>query len=552
MGRKKSRKSKAPTAKSKQPTGRHPKGNSDSIESVIDVGERDVDTTEAGPSRGADDTDEATDVHSEKSGEDSEDEPEVRKQRHKKPRRSEWVIALIEAFVGDVAAKVKDALQSDPPDITKVESLLSRLNKKIRSANHENGVHLTDGVIMANMYRLTYDGWVAKIGMAHVKDNPEQGWRAYDDTLNLLRTFNRENNLPLDWVFSSAATQKAFGERPPNVLEPSADLEMDDSAVEYDSQSDSDSDREEEMDGIDALENRMRKEYSSLSGGRVLYWWPVGTGTQIFVRYGSKRKAIYRVRAGSSMPYSEHDTELVLGQTRGNKKIILTDDRGIKREAWEYTRNQVDDIVGVGWKIEDDDEAGVNALELIQPRKSAVYPHTRVVVKWKDGQTSLERRGFIRRIANGTSLNGDRMIYLKAREMEKTYWGDEFYDKAEESEESDSDYETDTTQPKKKSRHGGHQNQSSRRRRQESDSSESDADSETSESSLESKPRRSRRLKVSNANKQRAGKRPERSAQDDRQIRMLQDLLEQLTTKGNSDRSSKRSHRSRGARRNKS
>jgi hypothetical protein len=33
---------------------------------------------------------------------------------------------------------------------------------------------------------------------------------------------------------------------------------------------------------------------------------------------------------------------------------------------------------------------------------------------------------------------------------------------------------------------------------------------------------------------------------------MLQDLLEQLTTKGNSDRSSKRSHRSRGARRNKS
>lgn len=119
MRKKKSRKSKAPTAKSKQPTERRPKGNNDSlegqnsIESVTDVGKRDVDITEASPSRGADNTNDATDVHSDKSDEDSEDEPEVRKQRHKKPRRSDWVIALIEAFVGDVAAEVKDALQSE-------------------------------------------------------------------------------------------------------------------------------------------------------------------------------------------------------------------------------------------------------------------------------------------------------------------------------------------------------------------------------------------------------------------------------------------------------
>jgi hypothetical protein len=254
------------------------------------------------------------------------------------------------------------------------------------------------------------------------------------------------------------------------------------------------------------------------------------------------------------MPYSEHDTELILGQTRGNQKIIMTDDNGRTREAWKWTRNQVADILGVGWKIEDDDEAGVNALDLILPRKSAMYPHTRVIVKWNDGQTSLERRGFVRRIANGTSLNGDRMIYLKAEEMEKTYWGEEFYreaEESEESEESDSDYETDSTQPRKKSRRRGHEKRSSRRHWQESDSSESDADSETSESSLEPKPRRSRRLKVSNANKQRAGKKSERLAEKDRQIRKLQDRLEQLTTSGHSNRSSERSRRSRGARRNK-
>ncbi|GFF60861.1 hypothetical protein IFM51744_10511 [Aspergillus udagawae] len=370
MGKKQSRKSKASTAKHKQPTGRRPEGNDDnpegqnSIDSITDVGKRDIDITKAGPSGGADNANDPTDVDSKKSDESSEDKPEVRKQHHKKPRRSDWVIVLIEAFIRDVAAEVKDALQSDPPDITKVESLLSGLNKKIKSANHANGAHLTNGVILANIYRYMYDGWVAKIGMAHVKDNPEQGWRAYDATLDLLHAFNHKNNLPINWVFSSAATQKAFRERPLSVIELTANLEMEDSAVKYESESESESKSEAELDGIDALES-----------------------TQIFVRYGSKRKAIYCVRAGSSMPYSEHDTELVLGQTHGNKKV--------------------DDIIGVGWKIEDDDEAGVNTLELIQPRKSVIYPHTRVVVKWKDGQTSLERRGFIQRIANGTSLNGD-------------------------------------------------------------------------------------------------------------------------------------------------
>jgi hypothetical protein len=37
------------------------------------------------------------------------------------------------------------------------------------------------------------------------------------------------------------------------------------------------------------------------------------------------------------------------------------------------------------------------------------------------------------------------MIYLKVREMEKTYWGDEFYDKAKKSKESNLDYKTNTT-----------------------------------------------------------------------------------------------------------
>jgi hypothetical protein len=75
----------------------------------------------------------------------------------------------------------------------------------------------------------------------------------------------------------------------------------------------------------------------------------------------------------------------------------------------------------MGWKIDEDDEHGVNALALIRPYKDAIYPYTRVLVKWKDGKVSLEYRGFIRRIAMGNSANGDRLLYLKVRELENAY-----------------------------------------------------------------------------------------------------------------------------------
>ncbi|GAT22746.1 actin-binding protein Fragmin [Aspergillus luchuensis] len=56
-------------------------------------------------------------------------------------------------------------------------------------------------------------------------------------------------------------------------------------------------------------------------------------------------------------------------------------------------------------------------------RREAKAFSTRALVKWNDGNVTLERRGFIRRIANGNSFNGDRMIYLKAKELENAFWG---------------------------------------------------------------------------------------------------------------------------------
>ncbi|RJE21173.1 hypothetical protein PHISCL_06496 [Aspergillus sclerotialis] len=249
-----------------------------------------------------------------------------------------------------------------------------------------------------------------------------------------------------------------------------------DSAVEYSAKSESEESESGEPDRVDGLEYRMRKEYRSLSRGKPLYWWPVGTGTQVFVRYGSKRSLIYRVRAGSSQPYDPRTTELVLSKTRGNTKVVSRTD-GLPKEVWKYSRDSVLDIIGVGWKV-NEDEADINALALIRPPQE-VYPHTKVLVKWKDQQISLERRGFVRRIANSGNFNGDRMIYLKAKELENSYWGynvEEDIDNDPDSSDSGSSDDTDseTSQPRRRYKKSKRRAYSSRPRRREGSDTNSD------------------------------------------------------------------------------
>ncbi|KAL4753499.1 hypothetical protein BDW72DRAFT_190952 [Aspergillus terricola var. indicus] len=82
--------------------------------------------------------------------------------------------------------------------------------------------------------------------------------------------------------------------------------------------------------------------------------------------------------------------------------------------------------------------------------KDTIYPHACVLVKWKLGGTTLERRGLIRRIANGSTFSGDRMIYLKAKELENTYWG---YDVEEEESEDESSENDGSLTDESSSRH---------------------------------------------------------------------------------------------------
>ncbi|KAL4889249.1 hypothetical protein BDV59DRAFT_186820 [Aspergillus ambiguus] len=351
-----------------------------------------------------------------------------------------------------------------------------------------------------------------------VKDDPDRAWEAYYGTHRVIRLTNREYHLPDEWNFPPDATQEVFGDPPEGM----GDVSDTDSAVEYSDESESegsDADDVDGVDGIDALESRMREEYSALSRGKVLYWWPIGTGTQVFVRYGSKRQPIYRVRAGSSEVFDKRSTELVLSQTRGSKKMIISDN-GVKKEMWEYSRNQVVDIIGVGWKVEDDDEHGVNALALIRPQKDAVYPHTRALVKWNDGKVTLERRGFVRRIAMGNSANGDRMLYLKARELENAYWG---YDVEYESDTEA--YDSESSQEQRSSKQQSRSSQSKRRPQRKKGNkyvteteTVSEADSEAS-------------LEIVRSKKRAASKHSKKEADIDDAIRRLARELDELKLK---------------------
>ncbi|KAL4733840.1 hypothetical protein BDV11DRAFT_175324 [Aspergillus similis] len=317
----------------------------------------------------------------------SDDEPpSKREKRYREPKLSDWTKAIIEAFVTEHGENIEKELQEENPDFAKIKSLLGQLNNAITNANREHRAPLELNIVRVDVYQQIYNAWKARVNSDHVKGNSREEWKAYYELHKMFRLINCQNHLPEEWNIPSATAEQLFGAKPSGIEELPDDAE---SAASYSDESESEESESDEVEGIDALEARMRKEYSSLSRGKVLYWWPVGMGTQIFVRYGPKSSPIYRVRAGSSLPYDPRSTEQVLSKTRGNAKIRVQAE-GTVKEVWKYTRDDVQDIIGVGWKVDDDDDTSANALAFIRPAKDIVYPHTRVLVKWKLGAVSLK------------------------------------------------------------------------------------------------------------------------------------------------------------------
>ncbi|PYH80585.1 hypothetical protein BO82DRAFT_337747, partial [Aspergillus uvarum CBS 121591] len=334
-----------------------------------------------------------------------------------RPEVGDWVKDIIRRFTQNRGDDVMNNLfLSDTPNFEAVNEFFGELNQHIHAANLAHGQEdIRAGEIPAQTYQAMYRSWRMEIEKPEVKNNPSLGWKAYDQVYQALNEFNKAYNLPLGWNISPTAAETVFGHRPP----PKTSLQA--ASVQRDSGSESSEDEsidDDGLSGIDLLETRARQQSRSLVNAKVLFWWSKGAGTQIFVRYGPRSNPIFRIRAGTHEYYDKKTvTRVLVSKTRGYMKKPAVMD-GILGETWKYERKHVSDILGVGWKIEDDDESRIDPLALIEPATGVMYPETRVFVAWKDGEKTLETRAFIRRIANGSNLDGDRLIFQKAKELE--------------------------------------------------------------------------------------------------------------------------------------
>ncbi|KAJ5152445.1 hypothetical protein N7492_009725 [Penicillium capsulatum] len=377
---------------------------------------------------------------------------------------SPWVNDVIqrETHKG-LATEVELFFTAAEPKYEECTAFFAGLNQQIREANAKNGVTNIDaGTIPEHQYSALCRTWREAHLRAKDRGATEEAWEAFNKTHELLRLFNERHHLPESWNISENWAKREIGTtNPKNAKGTNTDFpsdnakgtntnfpsDSDDSqpdptgqlSASEDSSAESDINADNKPTGLDALEAKTMKAQRQLTSAKVLYWWPKGTGSQIFVRYGGSSTPIYRIRAGSHESYNPSRVERVLTtKTRGTAKVTGIKN-GLPTEYWKYERKHVEDLLGVGWKVEGDDENNTDALAALRPEKGAYYPQTRTLVKWKDGEYTLEGRAFIRRITSGSALDGDKILYQKAYDLEsayrKKYGLDEFEDDIDEDSE---------------------------------------------------------------------------------------------------------------------
>ncbi|KAA8644959.1 hypothetical protein EYZ11_008157 [Aspergillus tanneri] len=332
-----------------------------------------------------------------------------------------WVADIIrEATTRQVHEELKAIFLNGAPDMAAATAFFKEINQKIRNANTEHNTDSENGIIPEYIYQEFYSTWLNILDKAKAENNAEAAWQGYDHTYQKFQTFNREYSLPEEWNIGTAFVEQHFGPRVIQSVEHNDNNPLPEGNLpEHIDDNDSD------VTELDELEANTRQDMS-FSDGEVLFWWKRGTGSQVYVRYGSGSKSIYRIRAGSYEAYDPDGVPCLFSTSkRGQEREMFTNSQGRLEERLKYKREDVHGIIGVGWKIEDDDEEGLEPLDLIWPEPYAKYPHTRVLVQWKDKEVTLEDRTFIRRITRGSSLQGDRVIYQKALTQEVRFRRDQ-------------------------------------------------------------------------------------------------------------------------------
>ena len=329
-------------------------------------------------------------------------------------RHSAWVADIIqEATTREVHEELKANFLSSSPNMAAATAFFKQLNEKICNANINHNTNLDDGLVPKFTYHNLFNNWMKNMERAKKLNNAETAWHVFDFTYGKLKIFNQEHTLPQEWNITDQPARDFFSDRVVRSVEgnendQAPDMEMPD----YDEDSD------DNVTDLDDLKADTRQDLAFLDG-EVLFWWKRGTGSQVFIRYGSELNGIYRIRTGSSETYDPDSVPCLFSTSkRGQEREFFVNSQGRQEECLKWKRDHVHGIVGVGWKLEDDDEESLEPLDLVWPEPYAKYPHTHILVQWKDKQVTLEDRSFVCHITKGSSLQGDRVIYQKALTQE--------------------------------------------------------------------------------------------------------------------------------------
>ncbi|KAL4740392.1 hypothetical protein BDV11DRAFT_169154 [Aspergillus similis] len=367
-----------------------------------------------------------------------------------------WVLKIIEdAANPDNFKELKSRFLSSDCDMNAATEFFRQINLEIEKQNIEHHVEMSKGIIHpANKYETLFEQLEDGIREKPYEEHP----RLLNDINQLFKEFNQKHHLPAGWVIPESMLfsiqQKILAEFDEN--DPSdTSVKSEDDMRDIDSVPPFQGGQgsppavtiEDELVNLDSLEEVTRNTMLSYSNGEALFWWKRGTGSQVFMRYGTAEHPIYRIRAGSYEPYDpkkvpqilsiqrggrgagwtemkrEEQDGMSIAQPRGHLKVITEDNDGEFQEDWMYKRSDVAGILGVGWKVEDDDDEKEEPLDCLWPESGdeVAYPFTRILVKWTDQMITLEDRSFIRRIKKGPTRLADMLIYHKALSSEVLY-----------------------------------------------------------------------------------------------------------------------------------
>ncbi|KAJ6166456.1 hypothetical protein N7470_001903 [Penicillium chermesinum] len=160
---------------------------------------------------------------------------------------------------------------------------------------------------------------------------------------------------------------------------------------------------ESSVSGLDALEARQSNSSANRNRRKSYTGGPKRTGSQIFVRYEARGHPVYRIRAGSHEPYDKTQVKRVLtSQARGTAKVT-----GLRMGFREFLEMQKRRCERLDWR------------------------GGRMVSRHWKGEP------FSRRITHGSALDGDRVIYQKAAELESAYRKTQGLEKREDVNEED-------------------------------------------------------------------------------------------------------------------